>query len=183
MDESWTIKKAEHQRIDASELWCWRILRVPWTARRPNQSILKEMNPEYSLGGLMLKLKLQYWPHDAKSQLIRKDHDAWKDWRQEVKGTTEEQVVVWHHLLNGHDIEQAPRDCDGHGCLVCCSRWGRKESDATEWLNNKNFFYDLIIFQIHTDIKTAILVLVYITFLIHLSINRHRLFPCPHSYE
>ena len=62
--ESWTIKKAEHQRIDAFELWCWkRLLRVPWTARRSNQSILKEISPEYSLKGLMLKLKLQYFGH------------------------------------------------------------------------------------------------------------------------
>ena len=62
--ESWTIKKAEHRRIDAGELWCWRrLLRVPWTARRSNQSILKEINPEYSLEGLMLKLKLQYFGH------------------------------------------------------------------------------------------------------------------------
>ena len=66
--ESWTIKKAECQRIDAFELWCWRrLLRVPWTARRSNQSILKEISPEYSLEGLMLKLKLQYWPSDAKN--------------------------------------------------------------------------------------------------------------------
>ena len=62
--ESWTIKKAEHQRVDAFKLWCWRrLLRVPWTARRSNQAILKEINPEYSLGGLMLKLKLQYFGH------------------------------------------------------------------------------------------------------------------------
>ena len=62
--ESWTVMKAEHQRIDAFELWCWRrLLRVPWTARRSNQSILKEINPKYSLGGLMLKLKLQYFGH------------------------------------------------------------------------------------------------------------------------
>ena len=62
--ESWTIRKAEHQRIDAFDLWCWRrVLRVPWTARRSNQSILKEINPEYSLEGLMLKLKLQYFGH------------------------------------------------------------------------------------------------------------------------
>ena len=62
--ESWTIKKAEHRRIDALDLWCWRrLLRVPWTARRSNQSILKEINPEYSLEGLMLKLKLQYFGH------------------------------------------------------------------------------------------------------------------------
>ena len=64
LDVSWTIKKAEHQRIDAFELWCWRrLLRVPWTARRSNQSILKEINPEYSMEGLMLKLKLQYFGH------------------------------------------------------------------------------------------------------------------------
>ena len=62
--ESWTVKKAEHRRIDAFELWCWRrLLRVPWTARRSNQSILKEISPEYSLEGLMLKLKLQYFGH------------------------------------------------------------------------------------------------------------------------
>ena len=88
--ESWTIKKAEHQRIDAFELWCWRRpLRVPWTARRSNQSILKEISPGCSLEGLMLKLKLQYFgPPDAKSWLIWKDPDAGKDWGQEKKGTT-----------------------------------------------------------------------------------------------
>ena len=78
--ENWTIKKAEHQRIDAFELWCWRrLFRVPWTARRSNHSILKEISPEYSLEGLMLKLKLQLWPPDAKSSLIEKDPDAGKD--------------------------------------------------------------------------------------------------------
>ena len=85
--ESWTIKKAECQRIDAFELWCWRRpLRVPWTARRSNQSILKEISPEYSLEKLMLKLKP--WPPDAKDWLIWKDPDAGKDWRQEEKGMT-----------------------------------------------------------------------------------------------
>ena len=80
--ESWTKKKAECQRIDVFELWCWRrLLRVPWTARRSNQSILKEVSPEYySLEGLLLKLKLQYfWPPDAKNQLIGKDPVAGKD--------------------------------------------------------------------------------------------------------
>ena len=77
--ESWTINKAERQRIDAFELWCWRrLLRVPWTARKSNQSILKEINPKYSLEGLMLKLKLQYFGH-AKSLLIGKDPDTGKD--------------------------------------------------------------------------------------------------------
>ena len=76
--EKWTIKKAECRRIDAFELWCWRrFLGVPWTGRRTNQSILKEISPEYSLEGLMLKLKLQYF--DAKSRLTGKDPDAAKD--------------------------------------------------------------------------------------------------------
>ena len=85
--ESWTIKKAERRRIDTFELWCWRrLLRVPWTARRSNQSILKEISPEYSLEGLMLKLKLQYsGPPDAKNWLIWKDPDAGKYWRREEK--------------------------------------------------------------------------------------------------
>ena len=78
--ESWTIKKAEHRRIDAFELWCWRrLLRVSWTARRLNQSILKEINPEYPLEGLLLKLKLQYFVPMMQSRLIRKDPDAGKD--------------------------------------------------------------------------------------------------------
>ena len=79
--ESWTIKKAEYQRTDAFELWCWRrLLRVPWTARRSNQSILKEINPEDSLEGLILKLKLQYfWLSGAKSQVTGKDPNAGKD--------------------------------------------------------------------------------------------------------
>ena len=78
--ENWTIKKAECQRISAFELSCWRrVLRVPWTAKRSNQSILKEISPEYSLKGLMLKLKLQLCPPDVKNCLLRKDPDAGKD--------------------------------------------------------------------------------------------------------
>ena len=103
--ESWTIKKAEHWRIDAFELWCWRrFLRIPWTARRSNQSILKEINPEYSLEGLMLKLKLHYlnWPPDAKNWLIWKNPDAGTDWKREEKGTTEDEMVGWYHRLHGH---------------------------------------------------------------------------------
>ena len=78
--ESWTIKKAEHQRTDAFELWCWRrLLRVPWTARRSNQSIVKEISPKYSLEGLMLKLKLQYFSHLMRKTDSSKDPDAGKD--------------------------------------------------------------------------------------------------------
>ena len=92
--ESWTIKNAEHWRTDSFEVWCCRrLLRVPWTARRPNQSILKEISP--SLEKLMLKLKY-FGPH-AKSWLIWKDPDAGKDWRQEEKGMTEDEMVGWHH--------------------------------------------------------------------------------------
>ena len=96
--ESWTIKKAEHWRIDAFELCCWRrLLIVPWTARRSNQSILKiigrtDVEAETSV----------LWPPDAKSWLIWKDPDAGKDWGQEKKGTTEEEMVGWHHRLDGH---------------------------------------------------------------------------------
>ena len=105
--ESWTVKKAEHWRTDAFELWCWRtLLKVPWAARRSNQSILKEISPEYSLEGLMLNLKLPIlWPPHAKSWLIWKDPDAGKDWRQEEKGTTEDEMVRWHHWLSGYEFE------------------------------------------------------------------------------
>ena len=88
-------KKAEHQRIDASELWCWRrLLRVPWTARRSNQSILKEISLEHSLEGLMLKL----WPPDVKNWLLGKDPDAGKDWKWEEKGTTEDEMVRYDSM-------------------------------------------------------------------------------------
>ena len=204
------------RRIDDFELWCWRRLsRVLWTARRSNQSILKEISPEYWLEGLMLKLKLQYflatwyeelthwkrpwcwerlkagrvgddrewdgwmvlptqwtwfwvssrswwwtgkpsmlrsmacqrkghnwaspvlWPPHAKNWLIGKDSDDGRDWRQEEKGATEDEMVGWPHLLNGHEFEQALGVGDGQGSLVCCSPWGHKESHTTElkWIN------------------------------------------------
>ena len=95
--ESWTVKKVEHQRIDAFELWCWRrLLRVPWTAKRSNQSILKEINPGISLEGMMLKPKLQYYGH-LMSRLIGKDSDAGREWGQEEKGMTEDEMAGWHH--------------------------------------------------------------------------------------
>ena len=124
--ESWTIKKADRRPIDAFELWCWRrLLRVPWTARRSNQSILKEISPEYSLEGLMLKLKLRWlWPPDLKNWDLRKDPDAGKDWRREEKGVTEDEMVGWHYSPSGHELEQAPRAGDGQGGLGCCNPWG-----------------------------------------------------------
>ena len=111
-------------------------LRVPCTARRSNQSVLKEISPEYSLKGLILKLKLQYFgPPDVKNRFIGKDPDAEKDWRQEEKETTEDEMVGWHHRLDGHEFEQALGVDDGQGGLACCSPWGCKEWDMTEQLN------------------------------------------------
>ena len=104
--ESWTIKKAEHWRIGTFELWCWRFSRVPWTTRRSNQSILKEISPEYSLEGLMLKLKLQYFGHlMVNNWLIGKDPNAGKDWRWKENRMTEGEMVGWHHWLNAHESE------------------------------------------------------------------------------
>ena len=129
--ESWTIKKAEHQRTDALELWCWRrLLRVPWTARS-NQSFLNKINPEYSLEGLMLKLKLQYFGHLMWKASSWKRPWCWERLRAKEEGVAEDEVVGWHHWLHGHEFEQTPGYSEGQGSLVCCSPWGCKESDTT----------------------------------------------------
>ena len=95
--ESWTVKKAECRRIDAFELWCWRrLLRVPWTARRSNQSIL-EISPGYSLEGMMLKLKLQYFGHLMQRVDSLEKTVAGRDWGQEEKGMPEDEMAGWHH--------------------------------------------------------------------------------------
>ena len=127
-----TIKKAECWRIDAFKLWCWRrLLRVHWTARRSNQSILKEISPEHSLEGLMLKLKLQYFGLFAKSSLFGKGPDARKDWRQEKwmtdgwMASPSQWTWVW----------ASSQSWWWTGSLACCSPWGHKESDMTEQLN------------------------------------------------
>ena len=103
--ESWTVKKAECQRIDAFELWCWRrLLRVPWTARRSNQSILKEIRRGYSLEGMMLKLKLQYFGHlMQRVDSLEKTLILGGDWGQEEKGMTEDEMAGWHHRLDGRE--------------------------------------------------------------------------------
>ena len=107
----WTIKKVECWRIYVLELWDWRgFLRVPWTARRSNQSSLKEISPEYSLEGLILKLKFQYFGHlIRRAYSLGKDPDSGKDWRQE-KEMTEDAIVGWHHWLNGQEFERTPGD-------------------------------------------------------------------------
>ena len=134
--ESWTLKKAERRRIDAFEVWCWkRLLRVPWTARRSNQSILK-ISPGISLEGIDAKAETPVlWPPHEKSWLIGKDSDAGRNWGQEEKGRTEDEMAGWHHRLDGRESEWTPGVGDGQGSLVCCDSWGRKESDMTERLN------------------------------------------------
>ena len=133
------IKKAESQRIYVFELWCWRrLLRVSWTSRRSKESILEEINPVYSLKGLMLKLKLQYFGHLkwrvnsfektlmlGKIEVGRQGDDRGWD-------------VGWHHWLNGHEFEQTPGDTEGQGRMAYCSPWVHKESDGTEQLKNNN---------------------------------------------
>ena len=132
---SWTIKKAEHQKTDALELWCWkRFLKVPWTARISNQSILKAISPEYSLERLILKLKLQYFGHlmwrtDSLEKTLMLGKIEGED-----KGI-EDEIVGWHHRLNGHGLMWTLGVGDGQGGLVCFSPWGHKELDITQWLN------------------------------------------------
>ena len=132
--ERWTLKKAEHWRINAFELRCWRrVLRVPWTARRSNLSILKEISPEYSLEGLMLKLKFRYFGHLMwRTDSLEKTLMLGKIGGRRRRG---QQRMRWHHWLDGHELEQAPGVGDGQGGLACCSPWGHKESDMTERLN------------------------------------------------
>ena len=136
--ESWTTKKAQHQRIDAFKLWCWRTLESPLDSKEIRPVNPKGNQPWIFIGRTDAEAPI-LWPPDAKSRLIRKDPDAGEDWRQEEKGTTGDKKVGWQHLLNGHEFEQAPVDGEGQGSLVCCSSWGCKESDTTEQLN-KNLF-------------------------------------------
>ena len=136
------------------ELCFWRrLLRVPWKARWSNQSIFKEINPEYTLEGLMLKLKLQYFGHmmgraDSleKTLILGKIEGRRRRERQRMRW------FQWHHQLNGHELQQTPGDDEGQRSLVCCCPWDRKESDMTWWLNsnsnNKNWTYSPIAIKV-----------------------------------
>ena len=140
--ESWTRKKAECWKIDALELWCWRRLESPLGSKRSNQSILKDQSWIF-IGRTDAEAETPIlWPPDAKNWLIGKDPDAGKDWRQE-KGTTEDEMVRWHHRLDGLEFEQALGVGDRQGSLWCCSPWGHKESDTTEQLNNNHSCFTL----------------------------------------
>jgi len=135
--ESWTVKKAERRRIDAFELWCWR-----------SPLDCKEIQPVHSEGDQPWDFfgrndaKAEtpaetpvLWPPHAMSWLIGKDSNAGRDWGQDEKGTTEDEMAGWHHWLNGRESEWTSGVGDGQGGLACCDSWGRKKSDTTEWLN------------------------------------------------
>ena len=113
-------------RIDAFELWCWRrLLKVPWRARRSNQSIIKGVNAEYSLEGLMAEAEAPvFWPSDVNRRLIGIVLDAGKDWWQKDKRVSEDEMAGWHHRCKGHELGQSLGDGEGQGGLVCCSPWG-----------------------------------------------------------
>ena len=136
--ESWTIKKAECQKIDAFELWCWRrLLRVPWTARRSNHP--KGDQPWVFIGRTDVEAETPVlWPPDEKSWLIWKDPVAGKDWGQEEKGRIEDKMVGWHHRLNGHGFGWTLGVGDGQGGLVCCSPWGLQRV-GHDWATELNW--------------------------------------------
>ena len=133
--ESWTIKKAEHQRIDAFELWCWRrLLRIPWTARRSNHSILKEISPECHWKDWCWSWNSSTLATWCKELTHLKRPWCWERLKAGGEGDDRGWAVGWHHWLDRHEFEQASGVGDGQGSLVCYSPWGRKESDVTEWL-------------------------------------------------
>ena len=135
--EIWTVKKAERRKTDAFELWCWRrLLKSPWDCKEIQPVHSKGDQSWVSFGRNDAKAETPVlWPPHAKSWLIGKDSDAGRDWGQEEKGTTEDEVAGWHHQLDGPESEWTPGVGDGQGGLACCDSWSCKESDTTERLN------------------------------------------------
>ena len=142
--ESWTVKKAEYQRISAFKLCCWKkTLESPLDCKEIKPVHPKGNQPEYSLEGLTLKLKLQYFGHLIWRADWLEGPDAGKDGRQKEKRATEDEMVGWHHWFNGYELGWTPGNGEGQGGLVCCHSRGRKESGVTEWLNNNNRAHSL----------------------------------------
>ena len=132
--ESWTIKKAECRRIDAFELWCWRRLESPLDCKEIQPISPKGNQSWIFIGRTDAEAETPIlWPPDAKNQLLGKAPDAGKDWRREEKRMTEDEMVGWHHCLDGHEFEQASGVDNKQGSLACCSPWCRKESDTIDW--------------------------------------------------
>ena len=138
--EIWTINKAEHWRTDVFDLWCWRLLRFPWAARRSNQSILNEINPEYSLEGL--RLKLQYFSHQMqRDDSLEKTLMLWKIEGRRRRGW---QRTRWLDIITDSvdvEFEQIPRDSEGQGSLVCCRLWGSQRV-RYDWVTEQQLIWD-----------------------------------------
>ena len=133
----------EYQRIDAFKLCCWRrLLKVPWTARRANQAVL---NQHWVLVG-RTDAEAEapvFWSSDGNSRLIGKVPDAEKDWGQKEKRASEDEMAGWHHQCNGHELGQTSGDGEGQGHVVCCSPWGHKESDMTDWATEQQWVINI----------------------------------------
>ena len=130
--ESWAIKKAERWRLDAFELWCWRRLLSPLDCKEIQPVHPKGDQSWVFIGRIDVEAETPiFWPPDGKSWLIWKDPDVGKDWGQEEKGTTEDEMVRWHHWLNRHEFEQTLGDMEGQESLAYYSSWGHKESNTT----------------------------------------------------
>ena len=130
--ESWALMKAERRSIDAFELWCWRLLKSPLDNKEIKPVQPKGNQPWIFIGRTDAEAEtVILWPPDGKSWLTGKDPDAGKDWRQEEKGMTEDEMVGWYHRLNGHEFELTLGGSEGQGSLACCSPWDCKESDMT----------------------------------------------------
>ena len=135
----------DHKEGRASKNWCFWTVVLEKTLENPlDCNGIKPVNPKENQPWILIGSSNAeaeapvLWPPDVKSWLFRKDPDAGKDWRQEKKATTEDEMVGWHHWLDGHEFEQIPGDGEGQGSLVCCNPWGCKELGMTEWLNNNN---------------------------------------------
>ena len=113
-----------------------KTLESPLDSKKIKLANPKGNQPWIFIGSTDAEAEAQRWLSDMKSQLLRKDPDAGKDWKKEEKGMTEDEMVGWHHQLNAHTFEQALGDGEGQGSLACCSPWGQKKWDTTEWLNN-----------------------------------------------
>jgi len=150
------MKKAEHRRIDAFELWHWRRVEGPLDCKEIQPVHSKEISPGISLEGMMLKLKLQYFGHLMQRVDSLEKTDAGRDWGQEEKGTTEDEMAGWHHWLHGRDSQWTLGVGDRQGGLACCDSWGRKESDTTEqliWsdLMGPDASFCILLFHLHQE--------------------------------